>query len=252
MTVMSSGVFNAYSRYYDLFYRDKDYAGEARYVKGLFVRHGVEHGEVLEFGSGTGKHGCFLAGMGYRVHGIERSKEMVACASTCAGFTCEQGDICTVQVGRKFDAVLSLFHVVSYQTSNADVVAVFTRAGEHLKAGGLFVFDIWYSPAVCVQRPEVRVKRMADEKTEITRIAEPVIYPNKNRVDVIYTIFAREKSTGEVQTFTEIHPMRHFSLPELDMWADKCGFERILAEEFMTGQEPGEDTWGVCLALRKK
>ena len=248
---MSSAVFNVYSRYYDLLYRDKDYVCEARYVRDLLVRHGIEHGEVLEFGSGTGKHGCLLAAMGYRVHGIERSADMVARASSCAGFTCEEGDICTVQVGRKFDAVLSLFHVVSYQTSNADVVAVFARASKHLKAGGLFVFDIWYSPAVCAQRPEVRVKRMAGEKTEITRIAEPELFPNENRVDVHYTIYARDVVSGEFEVMRETHPMRHFTLPEIDLLCSMSGFERIVAEEFLTGKPVGEDTWGACVILKK-
>jgi hypothetical protein len=32
-------VFAAYSRYYDLLYRDKDYAAEARYVHELVQRH---------------------------------------------------------------------------------------------------------------------------------------------------------------------------------------------------------------------
>jgi SAM-dependent methyltransferase len=247
----SAAVFNDYSRYYDLLYQDKDYAGEAAYIQTLLARHGLNQGDILEFGSGTGKHGRLLAEKGYRVHGIERSAEMIAQAAIIDGFTCQIGDICSVHLGRTYDAVLSLFHVLSYQTSNANVQAVFARAAEHLKAGGLFVFDFWYSPAVYAQRPVVRVKRMADEKLEITRIAEPVNYPNENRVDVNYTIFARDLATGASQVFSESHPMRHFSLPELDLLAQGAGFERVCAEGFLTGELPGNDTWGLCLVLRR-
>jgi len=248
---MTSSVFNAYSRYYDLLYRDKDYDGEALYVRDLLCRHRVVDGELLEFGSGTGKHGCLLAGMGYRVHGIERSADMVSRSMSCEGFTCEQGDICTVQLDRSFDAVLSLFHVVSYQTTNDDVLAVFNRAAEHLTVGGLFVFDFWYSPAVYAQRPEVRVKRMMNENTSITRIAEPVVWPNENRVDVHYTIYAHDIVSGAIEVMEEIHPMRHFSLPEIDLLCQMTGFERIGAEEFLTGKPVGEDTWGACVILKK-
>lgn len=246
-----STVFKAYSRYYDLLYRDKDYVGEAAYIQSLLARQGVTQGDLLEFGSGTGKHGRLLAEHGYRVHGIERSAEMVAQAGAVDGFTCQQGDICTVQMGRTYDAVLSLFHVVSYLTSNANVQAVFARAAEHLKTGGLFVFDFWYSPAVYAQRPAVRVKRMADEQVEITRIAEPVIYPNENKVAVNYTIYARDLASGSVQTLSETHPMRHFSLPEIDLLAESNGFMLIGAEEFLTGNPAGEDTWGVCVTLKR-
>jgi SAM-dependent methyltransferase len=247
----SPAVFDAYSRYYDLLYRDKDYAAEAGYIQSLLARHGAAGGDLLEFGSGTGRHGRLLAQQGYRVHGIERSEAMVARADQGHGFTCQAGDIRTTRMQRTYDAVLSLFHVVSYQTANGDVQAVFARAGEHLAGGGLFLFDFWYSPAVYAQRPSVRVKRMADDHVEITRIAEPASCPNENRVDVHYTIYARDRASGAVQTLTEVHPMRHFSLPELDLLAAASGFHRIAAEEFLTGRPPGEDTWGVCVVLRK-
>jgi SAM-dependent methyltransferase len=249
--ISDTSVFNAYSRYYDLLYKDKNYVGETNYIQAVLVRQGITQGDLLEFGSGTGKHGCLLAQRGYRVHGIERSAEMVGQAAASDGFTCQQGDICAVQLGRTYDAVLSLFHVVSYQTSNKDLVAVFSHAAEHLRVGGLFVFDFWYSPAVYAQRPAVRVKRMADDQVEITRLAEPLIYPNENRVDVNYTIFAHDLTSNDVKTITETHPMRHFSLPEIDLLAAANGFERVDSEEFLTGKPAGEDTWGVCVTLKR-
>lgn len=248
---MSQSVFNAYSRYYDLLYRDKNYAAEADYVRSLLSRYGVHSGDLLEFGSGTGKHGRLLAQQGYTVHGIERSAEMVAAAHLTPGFTCQRGDISAINTGRTYQAVLSLFHVMSYQTTNQRLQAVLANAAAHLNSGGLFIFDFWYSPAVYAQKPSVRVKRMANEQGEITRISEPVIYENENRVDVHYTIFARELATGSAHSLQEVHPMRHFSLPEIDLLAEVHAFERIGAEEFSTGKPPSEDTWGVCVILQK-
>ena len=207
---------------------------------------------MLEFGSGTGKHGRLLAQRGYRVTGIERSAEMVAQAVPVDGFRCQVGDIATVQLGRPFDAVLSLFHVISYQVTNQAFRSVFIRAAEHLSPGGLFVFDVWYSPAVYAQRPSVRVKRLEGDGLRVTRIAEPEIHPNENRVDVNYSIFAEDQNDGTVQTLSETHPMRHFSLPELDLLADLAGFERLAAEAFLTGEQPSEDTWGVCCVYKRQ
>ena len=129
--------------------------------------------------------------------------------------------------------------------------AVFARAAEHLEADGLFVFDVWYSPAVYAQKPEVRVKRMADDAIEITRIAEPVLYPNENRVDVTYTIFARELASGSFETMTETHLMRHFSMSDLELLAQMSGFKMIGSEEFLTGSAPSEKTWGVCFVMKR-
>lgn len=244
-------VFDLYARYYDLFYRDKNYEAEAVYVDKLLRRFGVTGGDLLEFGSGTGKHGRLLGERGYRVFGIERSAEMVARATATAGFQSKQGDIRETRLGRTFSAVLSLFHVVSYQVTNDDARAVFVRAREHLEKGGLFIFDVWYAPAVFAQRPEVRIKRFSDGALQFTRLAEPVHVVNENRVDVQYTIIAQDTDSGRCETFKEIHPMRYFSLPEIDLLAADAGFERIGAEEFLSGAAPGESAWGVCIILRR-
>ena len=129
----SSSIFDDYSRYYDLLYHDKDYAGEVEYIDSLLKEHGISGNELLEFGSGTGKYGRLLAEKGYNVLGIERSQKMVAETRQTEGFICQENDIRSVSLGRTFDAVLALFHVISYQTSNTDLQAVFQRAAEHLE-----------------------------------------------------------------------------------------------------------------------
>jgi SAM-dependent methyltransferase len=176
---------------------------------------------------------------------------MVAQSLQTADFACIQGDIRKIDLSRQFDAIVSLFHVISYQTRNVDILAVFSKAAKHLCSGGLFIFDVWYTPAVLAQQPSIRIKRMSDESVDVTRIAEPVIFANENRVDVHYTIIVRDRVSGLTEQLSEIHPMRHYSLPEIDLLAGLNGFERIGAEEFLTGKIPSEETWGVCLILRR-
>jgi SAM-dependent methyltransferase len=248
---MATNLFGSYGHYYDLLYRDKDYTAEVAYIELLLNRYGIGRGNLLEFGSGTGKHGCLLAAKGYIVHGIELSAEMVSFAQTPFGFTCQQGDIAQVNMKRKYDAVLSLFHTISYQTRNDQLKAVLCNAASHLNSGGIFIFDFWYSPAVWAQKPVVRVKRMRDNQIEIVRIAEPLIFPNENRVDVNYTIYARNLKSDSVEAISESHPMRHFSLPEIEILAQNNGFELVNQEEFLTGDVPSESTWGVCVILQK-
>lgn len=242
--------FREYSHYYDLLYADKDYDGEVRYILSLLAAQNISGGRLLELGSGTGKHGRLLGEAGFSVHGIERSSDMVAQAATTPSFTCEQGDIRHTRVGKTFDAVLSLFHVISYLTEIEDLREVLSRAREHLTNGGVFIFDVWYTPAVLAQQPEVRVKRVADRDCQVLRIAEPESYPNDSRVDVKYSIFVKNRETGQTSTFEEVHAMRHFTLTEIDLLTAATGFERIGAEEFGTGAAPGTDTWGVCFTLK--
>ena len=245
-------MFNNYSNYYDFFYEDKEYQKETDYIVNLLKKYEISKGDILEFGSGTGKHGYLLCERGYNVHGIELSSDMVAKAKTHSKFTCQQGDIAKVRLDKSFDAVISLFHVISYQTSNNQIKSVFENASNHLSTGGLFIFDIWYSPAVHYQQPSVRVKRFKNDEFSIVRVAEPDYYPNENLVDVNYNFFVKNLYDSSTIQFKETHSMRHFSIPEIDILAEIYGFQRIDAQEFLTKKSPSENTWGVCVTLKKR
>jgi SAM-dependent methyltransferase len=243
-------VFEAYAGYYDLLYRDKDYAAEAAYIGGLLSRHGVPAGgHLLELGCGTGRHGLELARLGYRLHGIDSSATMIRQAEGRLA-ECEAkqllfklGDLRTARLPEKFDAVTSLFHVASYQTTNADLLAMFQTAGYHLKLGGIFVFDCWYGPAVLADRPAVRVKRLEDENVRLTRIAEPTIEPNENRVDVHYEIVIESKNEPGLHRVHEVHRMRYLFKPEIEQLLKDAGLALLASEAWMSGAELGWTAW---------
>jgi SAM-dependent methyltransferase len=250
-------VFGAYSRYYNLFYQSKDYAGEVEYLRTLFARHCPEARTVLDLGCGTGRHDHLLARMGYEVSGVDRSGEMLAVANaqpsteeTPVPPVFHLGDIRSVRLDRTFDAVISLFHVMSYLTSNEDLAAAFATVRAHLKPGGLFIFDCWYGPAVLTTRPEVRVKRLEDGEIAVTRIAEPLMLENDNLIEVQYQVLVRDKRTAEVQELDESHRMRYLFRPELDLLLGGAGLSLVTSAEWMTGNPPGFATWGVCFLVR--
>jgi len=248
---MDNLIFKKFSDYYELLYKDKDYNAEAAYIHNLISRHNTNFKDILEFGSGTGKHARILVGLGYTVHGIELSENMISRAKIVPGFTCQQGDITNSKMDKTYDVVTSLFHVMCYQITNKQLKDVFENAAAHLNKDGLFIFDFWYSPAVYAQKPSIRVKRAANEKIEITRIAEPVIIPNENRVDINYSIYVKSLIDQKIHMITETHSVRHFSLPEIDIICEMYGFKRLQTEEFKTGKKVSEDTWGPCVLLKK-
>ena len=253
-------VFDAYARYYDLLYTDKDYCGEAAFVDRLLRQHGSVGGELLELGCGTGKHAFELARRGWQVIGVDRSKEMVVQAQNRnlkseeairKALSFQIGDVRTVRVGRQFDSVISLFHVLSYQTTNADLQAEIATAAMHLKSGGLFLFDFWYGPAVLTNLPEVRVKRIQGGDLEVTRIAEPELRTEVNQVTVNYHIFLRNRKTAEVSEVREAHHMRYLFLPELEMLLSANGLKMLTTGSWCSDRPAARDTWYVHAVARK-
>ena len=250
--------FQKYSAYYDLLYADKDYVAEAGYVARTLQAANSAVRTILELGSGTGRHGRLLAGMGFDVYGIERSRDMAAIAQSSKGdvpsagaFKCEVGDLRLVRVGRTFDAVISLFHVISYQITDGDLRAAFRTATEHLENGGLFLFDVWHGPAVVVTEPSIRKKEAAKGRYRVKRVAYPERNATARTVKVVYALDCEDIESGERAQFQEEHLMRYIFPAEIEKFAREAGLTLIGTEEFLTGRTPSEETWGVGYLLRK-
>jgi len=73
-------VFGSYARYYDLLYRDKDYAAEAADALRRIRAHSPQARRILELGCGTGLHAIELARRGCQVTGIDISEPMLESA----------------------------------------------------------------------------------------------------------------------------------------------------------------------------
>ena len=241
-------VFGAYARYYDLLYEDKDYDGEAQYVNSLINRFAPDSLSLLDIGCGTGRHAELFSEMGFGVHGLDRSVEMISRAkSRNLNIEFTQGDLCCIRLNKKFDVISALFHVISYLATDDELRSAFNNVRGHLKQDGLFIFDCWHGPAVLHQKPEVRIKRLQSGSNRVCRIAEPRMLSKENRVDVNYQIFVKENELWS--ELNEIHPMRYLFQPEIDTLLSGSGMQLLHSEEWLTGNKPSPDTWSVVYVV---
>lgn len=243
-------LFNEYARYYDLLYRDKNYQGETGYVHNLIQSHCPGATTILNLGCGSGRHDRCLTELGYTVTGVDMSEKMLAAARIAASGKSSleyiNGDIRTVRLKRRFDVVIALFHVMSYQVSNSDLKAAFATASAHLKPGGLFLFDCWYGPGVLSDRPSVRVKELEDDTIRVTRLAEPLLHPNENVVDVNYRITIRNKMDEGAQEVRETHRMRYLFIPEIREYLENAGLKHCFFLRWADSVPPDDITWYIC------
>ena len=72
-----------------------------------------------------------------------------------------------------------------------------------------------------------------------------------NRVEVRYDMYIRDKSSGQFERVQETHGMHYLFLPEMEALLRDAGLELAHAEEWLSGKQPGNDTWSVCLVGRK-
>jgi len=249
-----SKVFDSYAAYYDLLYIDKNYKLEVDYIFKLLKKYKFNSGEILELGSGTGKHAAYLAGLGFNIHGIDLSESMINIANSqnkLENISFEVGDVRTYRVDKLFDVVLSLFHVASYQSTNSDLQNMFLTASSHLAPGGVFIFDFWYGPAVLNNLPTIRTKKMNDKIIDVVRVATPEIRCNKNIVDVNYNIKVTNIHNKQVSVFNETHSMRYLFMPELEKMLEDLNIEILDQLTWMTQDELNLDSWQGIIVAKK-
>ena len=246
-----------YSQYYDLLYQDKDYFAEVDYIDNLIRSHSSDAMTILDLGCGTGRHDELLCDKGYILHGVDISEEMLEVAESRRKdkedkLTFSQSDITQLHLNQKFDTVVSLFHVMSYQNTNTALDKVFAGVRDHLNEDGLFIFDFWYGPAVLTDLPKTTIKRLENEYIKVTRVAESKMHAQLNTVDVNFNVFVTQKEGGASIEKWELHTMRYFFDTELEMLCEKHGFKIEAKYDWLNDTQPSFDTWNVVWVLKIK
>jgi SAM-dependent methyltransferase len=241
-------VFKDYAYYYNTFYKDKDYKAEAIQVDSLLKKYGIDIHKIINFGCGTGKHDIELTKLGYQCTGIDLSPLMIGIArenvkNSNSDISFSVADIRNFKSLEKYDAVISLFHVMSYQNTNQDILSAFRSARSVLDKGGIFLFDVWYGPGVLTDKPCVRVKELEDDKNKLVRIARPVMHDKENVVDVNYEVLVIDKKSEKTQVINEVHNMRYFFRPELEYFLNEAGFELIDNLDCNSLSETSYESW---------
>ncbi|MBU2896878.1 class I SAM-dependent DNA methyltransferase [Vibrio hepatarius] len=244
-----------YSKFYDLMYEDKSYLSEVEYVVSLLPTDARKK-SLLDIGCGTGKHAEIFFDKGFSVHGIDLSSEMLDLArernksKSSDDISFSLGNSRTFSIDKKFDVIVSLFHVMSYQNDNTALAETLNQIKNHLNPGGYFIFDFWYGPAVLSDLPATRVKRLSNQDIKVTRLAEPELKVASNIVEVNYEIHIDDLLSGDKVVKKETHSMRYFFDPELELILSQLGFEVIDKYEWLTNEEPKLSSWNVVWVVK--
>lgn len=255
---MSQAFSSGYAEAYDVFYRTKDYAGECDLIEHVFRTYGeAPVHSVMDFGCGTGNHAVILSRRGYEVAGVDSSPPMLAQAKrkleefpSNGQVSFHVGDIRNIDLGRQFDAVVIMFAVLGYQLTNADVLSTLRTARQHLRVGGLLIFDVWYGPAVLHQRPSQRVKVINTENGQILRASEGQLEVNRQVCTIDFRVWYIE-GDRLIRSNEERHANRYFFPLELELFLQSTGFTPIRLGTFPDfDREPDETTWNVLQIAR--
>lgn len=253
---------SGYADIYDALYHDKDYDQESAFVEKLLNKHATATvSQILDLGCGTGSHDFALARRGYAVHGVDISPQMLAHAKArCMQLplsvrdllSFDVGDIRDLDLGRTFDTVISLFHVMSYQTTDVDLSSALATARRHLRPDGLFLFDFWHGPAVLSEGPSRQEKRIEKGALSVVRRSDALWHKTRDIVEVMYNVEITDTASGRTETFDEKHVIRYLFRERLALMINRCGFEVIEQGEWLTGLPPDDNVFSVYAIARAR
>lgn len=107
-----------------------------------------QHSSILELGCGNGQLGLLLKDAGYDIKGLDLSAEMLAIAQqkqaeTGISFPLIQGDMRDLSELGEYEAIISFCDTLCYLPTPEDLKTVFNQVHAHLKADGVFLFDVF-------------------------------------------------------------------------------------------------------------
>jgi ubiquinone/menaquinone biosynthesis C-methylase UbiE len=245
-----------YAELYDLFYADKPYADEARFVHDCIGEFGPpQTREVLELACGTGRHAFELKKFGYQITATDRSPDMLEIARrrfANNGITFIAGDMRELRLpARQYDAVICLFDSIGYLQTDDALRDAFRRIRSHLRVAGLFIFEFWHAPAMLSQYSPMRVRNLKTANGEIVRTSETTLDRKNCLAKVNYTVEERNRD-GTHSTIYESHTNRFFSVDEMKLFISEAKFEPV---RFFAGFNKtdliSDATWHVVSVVRK-
>jgi len=191
----------------------KEYVEESEtFCKAIKDHSKIEVRTVLHLGCGGG-HNDNTFKKYFEVTGVDLSEAMLNIARKLnPEVKYSQGDMRTVRLGKKFDAVI-IFDAINYMLTEDELKSAFLTAYEHLKPGGVFLTI-----------PEDYPERFEQNKTECRVHSEGdveiVFVENGYDPDVTDTVYEATfvyliRQKGKLEVYTDRHVLGIF---KLDTW----------------------------------
>lgn len=220
---------NAYiefARIYDELMEDIDYCSWMKFVKYTLDEYNKKPRDVLEMACGTGNFTRLLCEEDYNITAFDLSEDMLSIAydklDTYRNIRLIKQDMVRFNINKEFDMVISVCDSINYITNYSELVKTFDNVYSHLRAGGVFIFDV---------NSHYKLKKVIGNNTFVED-KEDVFYVWENEYDDVHdicefyiTFFVKEQ--GLYKRFDEVHVEKAYASSDIENALRKSGFSVI-------------------------
>ena len=254
-------IYEKFSRYYDIFYRSRNIVDDINFIEEIIGRYlGFKASTILDIGCGTGDHAIELRKRGYKVVGIDISKEMIDIAKSKSrekNIDVEfiVGDVRDFDLGMKFDVAIALYSVMSYMIENKDLLQALRNIRNHLVSKGLFIFDFWHTIGQIRHYRPYAIWKFEENDDTYVKLEISSLDILRNTMNILYEIQYLRRGIP-VDVVVEEHRLRLFTIPEIKHYLEESGFEVVRFYKMESGKysfkELDEDSAEIICIARSK
>lgn len=225
----NSSFYGDLVQYYEYFYLSKkNIEDEVAYIMN-YLKKIDSLKNVLDIGCGTGYHDWLLASKyNFNVKGIDISPDMVAYAQKYHNGVKNTYECCSAQSFqefKKYQACISLAHVIGYQYDNDALDAMLDRIYENLNDTGLFLFNFYNMAGVMNSSLKPRKQEKEFETGRILRFSNAETDFVSNSLQLYYYYIIDDNDEREEIEIRE--KMRFYSDQEMLYHLQRAGFGEI-------------------------
>lgn len=216
-------MYGDFAYFYDKLMYDLDYEKIYKFIKELLGKKSLEAELVLEMACGTGGLTEKIT-RDYKVHAFDLSDDMLSvCENKIRSKNLKlfKQNMAGFSAPASYDAIFSVGDSLNYVTDVKDFEAAIKSSYNHLKEGGIFIFDL---------NTEYKFKNIppvtVDEVEDVLYIWEN-IYDEKEKLNTYGVNFFRNINDNDYKRFYEEHLERAYDLSFMKNLLEETGFKDI-------------------------
>ena len=217
---------------------DLDYEKIYKFIREVLGKKSLEPELILEMACGTGGLTEKLA-RDYKIHAFDLSDDMLSvCQNKIRSKNLKlfKQNMVGFSAPASYDAIFSVGDSLNYVTDEKDFEAAIKSSYDHLKDGGIFIFDL---------NTEYKFKNIppvtVDEVEDVLYLWEN-IYDEEEKLNTYGVNFFRNIKDNDYKRFYEEHLERAYDLSFVKNLLEETGFKDIEVYDDYEFKEVSEET----------
>lgn len=241
--------YASFAEYYDALTANIDYEEIARYYNQLNEKFGGLKGILLDLACGTGSLSVIFSRMGYDVIGTDISPEMLSIAVSKdhegIEFLCQS--MTELDMFGTIDGTVCSLDSINHLDKIDEVRQTFEKVSLFSNKGALFMFD--------VNTPYKHEHILADNTfvydTDEVYCVWQNEYQGDGRTDIYLDFFAEDEESGMYDRYSDDFSETAYPAEKIKELLIGAGFEICACYEYLTENEPTEESEKLTFVARK-